>query len=67
MIRAKEGASMKWTKEVCSRTCKQGAVLVEGSMSASRSTEDMAKNRITKFTSAFEEKLIAGDKTSLQS
>jgi len=50
MIRASEGASMKCTKDVCKRTCKQGAVLVEGSIRASRSTDEIAADKEQRFT-----------------
>ena len=43
MMRASDGASIKWTKEVWSRTCKHGAVLVDGSIRASRRTDEMAE------------------------
>ena len=45
MMRAREGASMKCTKEVWSRTCRHGAVLEDGSMSASSSTGEIAAEK----------------------
>ena len=45
IIKASEGASMKCTNEVCSRTCKQVAVFVEGSISASSRTDEMAETK----------------------
>lgn len=47
MIRARDGASIKCTNDVCNKTCRHGAVLVDGSINASSNTDEMAETTHT--------------------
>lgn len=38
---------MKWTNDVCNKTCKHGAVLLDGSINASSRTDDIATEKYT--------------------